>query len=319
MVSDSDSKLAPSSIEVLQLNITRLCNQACAHCHVGASPRREEMMAPEAMDRVLEVVEAHSGIETVDITGGAPELHPDFETLVERIAALGRRLIVRHNLTVTLDSHPWTGEPLDHLPEFFATHGVEVVSSLPFHRAAQADRQRGDGVFEKSIESLRRLNAVGYGVAGSGLVLDLVSNPVGAYLPPSQCSLEAEFRRELSARYGVVFTNLFALANMPVGRFADTLEALGMADEYLDRLAQAFNPKAAEGVMCRSTISVGLDGTLYDCDFNQMLDMAIGGATPMTVFDFDEATLLAREIRFANHCLGCTAGHGSSCGGATAA
>lgn len=310
--------LDPLSIDSLQLNITRLCNQACAHCHVEASPRREEMMSDAVLEAAVGVVEQHPEIGTVDITGGAPELHPRFIELLQRLALNGARLIVRHNLTVTLDPHPVTGESLGYLPGLFAQHGVEVVSSLPYHRARQADHQRGDGVFEKSIESLRLLNGKGYGVAGSGLVLNLVANPSGAYLPPSQCSIEADFRRELKDEHGVEFTNLFALANMPVGRFAATLDALGMADEYLDRLAQAFNPTAAQGVMCRSTISVGIDGTLFDCDFNQMLGLAIGGDSPVTVFGFDEGVLLAREIRFANHCLGCTAGSGSSCGGATA-
>lgn len=310
--------LDPLSIDCLQLNITRLCNQACSHCHVEASPRRDEMMPDDVLEAAVGVVEMHPRIGTVDVTGGAPELHPRFVWLVERLAAMGRRLIVRHNLTVTLDPHPTTGISHDYLPEFFARNGVEIVSSLPYHRARQANHQRGDGVFEKSIESLRLLNAQGYGVQGTGLVLNLVANPAGAYLTPSQCSIEAAFRRELRDRHGVEFTNLFALANMPVGRFAATLDALGMTDEYLDRLAQAFNPAAAQGVMCRSMISVGIDGTLFDCDFNQMLGLAVGDAAPMTVFDFDEGALLGRDIRFANHCLGCTAGAGSSCGGATA-
>jgi len=316
-IAEHDLDLAPTSVGVMQLNITRLCNQACAHCHVAASPHRREMMSDLVIERCLRVLAEQPDIHTVDITGGAPELHPGFEALVTQARALGRKVIVRHNLTVTLDPHPLTGASLQHLPAFFARTGVEVVSSLPCYTAPNTDGQRGGGVFAKSIESLRRLNAEGFGVPGSGLRLNLVSNPLGAYLPGSQSALEADFRRELLGGYGVTFNSLYALVNMPVERFATQLTSNDAAEDYFDLLVSACNPAAADGVMCRSMVSVGIDGTLYDCDFNQMLGLAIGAPAPRTVFDFDERDLLAREIRFADHCLGCTAGAGSSCGGAT--
>ena len=312
----SDLDLAPLSVDVLQLNITRTCNQACAHCHVEASPARTEMMSAAVIDQCLEIVASHSDIKTVDVTGGAPELHPGFERLIGDLRALGRHVIVRHNLTVTLDRHPHTGASMRHLPESFARHRVELACSLPCYIPENTNAQRGARVHERSIESLRLLNAQGYGVAGSGLVLNLVSNPVGAYVPASQCALEPEFRRELKARYGVVFNSLLVLINVPIGRFAAELEQAEAGDEYLDALARTCNPAAARGVMCRSMVSVAPSGTLYDCDFNQMLGLAIGGDRPQTVFDFDERALTARGIRFADHCLSCTAGSGSSCGGA---
>jgi radical SAM/Cys-rich protein len=276
------------------------------------------MMSAGVMDRCVDIVASHSAIGTVDITGGAPELHPGFESLVERVRALGRRVLVRHNLTVTLDPHPQSGTSLAYLPSFFARNGVEVIASLPCYTRPNTDGQRGAGVFDKSIASLRLLNREGYGIPDSGLVLNLVSNPLGAYLPSSQAALEADFRRELLDSHGVRFNSLFAIANMPIARFAGQLDALGVAEAYTEHLASNCNPAAAAAVMCRSMASVSYDGTLYDCDFNQMLDLAIGDARPLTVLDFDESRLLARDIRFAEHCLGCTAGAGSSCGGATA-
>lgn len=309
---------APRCVETLQMNITRLCNQACAHCHVDASRMRTEMMAPEVMDRCVGIVASNPCIAVVDITGGAPELHPRFEHLVERMRALGRRVLVRHNLTVTLDPHPVMGTTLQHLPALFARHGVEVLASLPCYTKPGTDGQRGAGVFEKSITSLRLLNAEGFGMPGSGLVLDLVSNPVGAYLPGPQHALEAEFRTELRDAYGVHFNRLLAIANMPISRFADQLDASGIRADYLGELASRCNPAAAEAAMCRSMVSVGYDGTLYDCDFNQMLGLSISGpGRPLTVYEFEAPRLLEREIRWAEHCLGCTAGAGSSCGGAT--
>ncbi|MFA5843965.1 MAG: arsenosugar biosynthesis radical SAM (seleno)protein ArsS [Coriobacteriia bacterium] len=317
-VAEDRLDLAPISIDVLQLNITRLCNQACVHCHVAASPTRTETMSDEVIERCLEIVSSHPGIRTVDITGGAPELHAGFERLIEDIRALDRHVIVRHNLTVTMDRHPRTGGSMRHLPELFARNRVEVTGSLPCYLPENTDAQRGARAHERSIDSLRLLNAQGYGVPGSGLTLNLVTNPAGPQPPAPQRALEEEFRRELGARYGVVFNSLFALANMPIGRFAVQMDELGSTDEYRDRLAQACNPAAAAGVMCRSMLSVAHDGTLYDCDFNQMLGLAIGEERPRTVFDFDERALMVRVIRFADHCLGCTAGAGSSCWGATA-
>ncbi|KUK47888.1 MAG: Putative Fe-S oxidoreductase [Actinobacteria bacterium 66_15] len=316
-MSSFEYDLAPLSLETLQLNITRLCNQACSHCHVGASPGRTETMSDAVMDRCVEIVAEHQCITTVDITGGAPELHPRFESLVERVRALGRRVLVRHNLTVTIDPHPLTGRSMSHLPRFFARNGVEVIASLPCYTQENTDGQRGAGVFEKSIAALRMLNAEGYGRTGSHLVLNLVSNPLDAYLPPAQCALEADFRRELGDGHGVEFSSLYTITNMPIERFGEKLDVGRAADAYMELLAENSNTAAAEAIMCRSMVSVAHDGTLYDCDFNQMLDMAIGGVEPLSVFGFDERALLTREIRFAEHCLGCTAGQGSSCGGAT--
>jgi len=312
-------KLTPLSIETLQANISKLCNQACRHCHVDASPARTERLSREGIERLVAILAAHPAIRNLDVTGGAPELHPDFEWLVAQATALGRRVMVRHNLTVTFDGHPQTHASMEHLPDFFARHRVEVISSLPYYQEYFTDAQRGSGVFEKSIRGLRRLNALGYGAPGSGLTLNLVYNPVGPYLPAAQASLEADYQRELKDKFGIVFNGLYTITNMPINRFRLHLEKSGQYAAYMEKLLNAFNPAAAEGVMCRSLISVGHDGTLYDCDFNQMLEMkVVNGHGPATIFDFDFDALLKRRIRFDAHCLGCTAGGGSSCGGATA-
>ena len=313
--------LPPLSIETLQVNITKLCNQVCRHCHVDASPSRTEKMSPEAIERCLEILEHHPQIVKLDITGGAPELHPGFDALVEAAVALGKHVMVRHNLTVQLDGHPQTKEPKEYLPQFFAKNGVEVISSLPYYQEFFTDAQRGSGAFAKSMEAMRRLNKVGYGIEGSGLVLNLVYNPVGPYLPPPQAGLEADYRRELKAKFGLTFNSLYTMTNMPINRFRLHLDKTGQYEAYMEKLLAAFNPDAAAGVMCRSLVSVGHDGRVYDCDFNQMLKMdAIDRAgRPMTIFDFAFERVLARPIRFDGHCLGCTAGAGSSCGGATAA
>jgi len=313
-------ELPPLAIDTLQVNITKLCNQVCRHCHVDASPSRREMMSAEGMSKCLEILERHPQIATVDITGGAPELHPGFDRFVERASALGKRIMVRHNLTVQLDGHPHTGESKEYLPAFFARHRVEVVSSLPYYQQYFTDAQRGSGVFGKSIEAMRRLNAAGYGAEWSGLVLDLVYNPVGPYLPAAQAALEADYKRELKAKFGLAFNRLYTITNMPINRFRLHLEKAGQLEAYMDKLLAAFNPAAAEGVMCRSLISVGHDGRIYDCDFNQMLELRASdrGGRPLSIFDFDFDAALRRHIAFGEHCLGCTAGAGSSCGGATA-
>jgi radical SAM/Cys-rich protein len=313
--------LPPLSIETLQVNITKLCNQVCRHCHVDASPSRTEKMSPEAIARCLEILEHHPQITKLDITGGAPELHPTFDAFVESAVALGRHVMVRHNLTVQLDGNPQTKEPKEYLPQFFAKNRVEVISSLPYYQEFFTDAQRGSGVFNKSMVAMQRLNDVGYGVEGSGLVLNLIYNPVGPYLPPPQAGLEADYRRELKAKFGLTFNGLYTMTNMPINRFRLHLDKTGQYEAYMEKLLAAFNPAAAAGVMCRSLISVGHDGRVYDCDFNQMLEMdAVDRAgRPMTIFDFALERALARPIRFDAHCLGCTAGAGSSCGGATAA
>ncbi len=309
-------RLPPLSVDTLQLNLTKLCNQACRHCHVDSSPARTEAMTRETLHHCLRVLDENPSIRNLDLTGGAPELHPDFAWLVTEATRLRRHVMVRHNLTVQLDPHPQTGASQAYLPDFFAEHRVEVISSLPYYQAYFTDAQRGGGVFDKSIEALRRLNAVGYGAEGSGLVLNLVYNPVGPYLPAPQAELEADYKRELKERLGIVFNGLFTITNMPIHRFALHLRKSGQYAAYMDKLLGAFNPSAASGVMCRSLISVDYNGDLFDCDFNQQLGMAADG--PRNIRDYAQAAVLGRQIRFADHCLGCTAGAGSSCGGATA-
>lgn len=313
-------ELPPLAIETLQVNITRLCNQVCRHCHVDASPTRTEAMSRAGIERCIELLKLHPEMRTLDITGGAPELHEDFAWMVEQARLLGRHVIVRHNLTVSFDPHPRTGAAMGHLPAFFAAQRCEVVSSLPYHQAFFTDAQRGDGVFDKSIRGLQELNALGYGVEGTGLMLNLVYNPAGPYLPAAQAVLEADYKRELGARFGIEFNRLFTITNMPINRFALHLRKSGQYAVYMDKLLAAFNPQAAAGVMCRSLVSVSHDGTLHDCDFNQMLAMPVasGDGRAATIFDFDFARLMQRRIRFGPHCLGCTAGAGSSCGGVTA-
>jgi radical SAM/Cys-rich protein len=321
-LAEHELDLAPLGVETLQVNVTRLCNQACHHCHVDASPKRTEQMSRATVDRCLEILARNPAITKLDITGGAPELNPHFDYFVEAARRLGKHVMVRHNLTVTIDGNPQTGEGKRYLPEFFARHRVEVISSLPYYQEFFTDKQRGNGVFKKSVESLRLLNEQGYGKSdgaqGFGLTLNLVYNPVGAFIPAPQESLERQFKKELEAKFGVVFNSLFTITNMPINRFKKDLERLDGYDEYMTRLINSFNPAAARGVMCRSLISVGHDGRLYDCDFNQMLDLNLSEESGGTVFDFDLGKLLNRKIIFGQHCYGCAAGAGSSCGGATA-
>lgn len=316
---ENKQKLPPEGISTLQVNATKLCNQACVHCHVDASPRRTEQMDLETVNRCLEILRNHDAIKTLDITGGAPELNPHFDYLVLEAGKLGKHIIVRHNLTVTIDGNPVTGESKSYLPRFYAENGVEVISSLPYYEEYFTDKQRGKGAFEKSIRAILLLNEEGYGKEGTGLILNVVYNPVGAFLPAPQKGLEADFKRELNRKYGIAFNNLYTITNMPINRFKQQLKRLGAYDDYMTKLVNAYNPAAAEGVMCRSLISVGHDGRLYDCDFNQMLEMEIKkNREPVTIFDFDYGSLLQRRILFASHCYGCTAGSGSSCGGETA-
>lgn len=303
--------LHATGITVLQINVGKLCNQTCRHCHVDAGPDRTETMSRETAEQCLAAL-AQTDIPTVDITGGAPELNANFRRLVEGSRALGRHVMDRCNLSVLLI--PSQAD----LAEFLAGHQVEVVASLPYYRASQTDAQRGAGVFEKSIEALRLLNRHGYGQTGGELTLNLVYNPVGAFLPAKQEALEAQFRKELRARHGVEFNHLYTITNMPISRFLEFLVESGNYDGYMERLANAFNPAAAAGVMCRYTLSVGWDGTLYDCDFNQMLELPVGYGVPGHIRDFDAARLHRRCIVTRNHCYGCTAGSGSSCGGAVA-
>jgi radical SAM/Cys-rich protein len=304
-------ELRAGRVETLQVNVGKLCNQACKHCHVDASPRRTEVMSEGVAGQVLSAVRRFR-FPVVDITGGAPELNPNFRRLVSESRRLGSHVMVRHNLTVMFEP----GQ--DDLPEFFRAHGVEVVSSLPYFLGQQTDAQRGAGVFDKSVEALKRLNGVGYGAEGGGLTLNLVYNPVGAFLPPSQGSVEADFRRELLARHGVTFDRLYTITNMPIRRFLEYLRRSGNEERYMRKLVQAFNPATVEGLMCRTLVSVDWTGRLYDCDFNQMLELGVDAALPQTIADFDPAAFAARRIETGAHCFGCTAGAGSSCGGAVA-
>jgi len=297
-------------IEVLQVNVGKLCNQTCAHCHVDAGPDRREVMDRQTAEQVIELLRRHP-IPTLDITGGAPELNPSFRWMVGAARKLGRHVIDRCNLTVMLVK----GQ--SDLAEFLAEHRVEVVASLPSFRKAGTDTQRGAGVFDKSIEALRKLNELGYG-SGGELKLDLVHNPVGAFLPGNQPSLERDYRRELEQRHGIRFDSLYTITNMPIGRYLEFLERSGNLQRYMELLVQSFNPAAAKSVMCKSYISVGWDGTLYDCDFNQMLAMPVDHGAPATLAGLLAAGDLRRRIRTARHCFGCTAGAGSSCAGAVA-
>jgi radical SAM/Cys-rich protein len=303
--------LTPVSIETLQVNVTRLCNQACHHCRVDASPQRTEQMDRRTVDRCLEILSLHDSIKSLDITGGAPELNPHFDCFVVQARKLGKKVAVRHNLTVTLDGNPQTGEQKAYLPEFFVRQQVEVMASMPYYEKDVVEDQRGADVFDKSIESLRLLNAQGYGRQGTGLALNLVHNPAGASLPAEQAVLEADFKRQLRSRYGIEFNSLYTMTNVPLKRFKEQLVRSGTYDQYMRTLVKAFNPAIAAAVMCRSLVSVDYSGRLYDCDINQVLDMQIGGKEPMTVFNFDFAGLMQRRIKVASHCFACTAGSGS--------
>ncbi len=303
--------LKPSTIEIFQINIGKLCNQTCAHCHVDAGPdRKEEQMSRENLEICLEIIAQIDTIKTVDITGGAPEMNANFRWFVEQCHQLGKTVMDRCNLTIIEANKKYAD-----LPEFFKANKVHVVSSLPYFAASKTDRQRGSGVFNDSINALKKLNAVGYGVEGSGLVLDLVYNPEGAYLPGSQASLESEFKRQLKRKYDISFNNLFAITNLPISRFLDYLIESGNYTEYMDKLVNAFNPGTVDGLMCRNTISVSWDGYIYDCDFNQMLDLKVATKASQHIKDFDATLLQKRNIVINRHCFGCTAGSGSSCGG----
>jgi radical SAM/Cys-rich protein len=303
--------LSRTSPSTLQVNVGKLCNQACHHCHVDAGPRRTERMTRETAARVIEVIAASARIESVDITGGAPELNPNFAMLVERARALGRRVIVRCNLTVTLEPG------MEWLVEFYRRAGVELICSLPCYTAENTDRQRGAGVFDKSIAAMRQLNAAGFG--RGELRLDLVYNPIGASLPPPQAELEGQYREELGRNFGVVFDRLLTINNMPIARFANQLNSTGSHLAYMSLLVNHFNPATVDALMCRDLVSIGWDGRLYDCDFNQMLEIPLGGTAASTIWDIDDVgTLAGARIATGSHCFGCTAGAGSSCGGAIA-
>lgn len=301
--------LRPKKLEILQINMGYMCNQVCAHCHVDAGPDRKEIMTKKTMQECLNVIKK-TGAHTLDLTGGAPEMNPNFKWFVEEAAKLGiNDFIVRSNLTIIR-----ANKKFHDLPKFFKKHSIHVVSSMPHWTRGKTDKQRGDGVFDKSIKALQELNAVGYGIPGSDLKLDLVYNPSGAFLPGNQKALESDFKKALKEEFNINFNSLFAITNLPISRFLDYLIASENYEDYMYALVEAFNPKAVENVMCKNTISVGWDGHLYDCDFNQMLNLKLKGPAAH-IKDFDEVLLKERSIQISQHCYGCTAGAGSSCQG----
>ncbi len=302
--------LRRARLDTLQVNIGYRCNQTCVHCHVNAGPNRTEMMDAETLALIPRVLAAR-GIGTLDITGGAPELHAGFRGLVRVARAQGVRVIDRCNLTILHEP----GQ--QDLADFLAEQAVEVTASLPCYLSDNVDKQRGDGVFEKSISALQQLNALGYGREGTGLLLNLVYNPQGPSLPPNQTSLQADYKRELAQRYGVVFNQLLALANMPIQRFGSTLVSKGTFDSYMELLQRSYHAENLDGVMCRSLVSVDWQGWLSDCDFNQQLGLPLGtNGVRRHLRELLTTDLAAQPIRVAGHCFGCTAGQGSSCGGA---
>jgi radical SAM/Cys-rich protein len=301
--------LRPSKIEILQINVGYMCNQVCAHCHVDAGPDRKEIMTIDTMQQILEVLKT-TKVTTLDLTGGAPEMNPNFRWFVEEASKIGvKDFIVRSNLTIILANKKYHD-----LPEFFAKHNIHVISSLPFYKKEKTDKQRGDGVFDKSIQALQMLNKVGYGKESSNLKLDLVYNPSGAFLPSDQMALQHDFKKALKEDFNIDFNSLFAITNLPISRFLDYLINSDNYEDYMYALVEAYNPKAVENVMCRNTISVSWDGYLYDCDFNQMLGLKVA-SSEKHISQFNEENLTNRNIIISQHCYGCTAGAGSSCQG----
>lgn len=301
--------LCATAIEILQVNVGKLCNQTCGHCHVDAGPDRREIMTREIAEACLRVL-ANTDISVLDITGGAPELNPNFRWLVREARKLGRRVIDRCNLTILLAA----GQ--EDLIDFLAENEVEIIASLPCYLEQNCDAQRGAGVFQRSIEALRRLNQKGYGRSDAHRPLTLVYNPIGPALPPPQETLESDYRRELRSRYGVEFDRLITITNMPISRFLDDLLNSGRFEDYMNTLRGAFHPETVTGLMCRHTLSVDWRGFLYDCDFNQMLDLRVNATRPQHIHDFELSLLNNRPIVTGPHCFGCTAGSGSGCQGA---
>lgn len=300
--------LSSQGVEILQINLGKMCNQVCEHCHVDAGPDRKEIMTKETMEHCLKAIEA-SDCHTVDLTGGAPEMNPNFEWFVEEIVARGKKVLVRCNLTIIVANKKY-----NRLPEFFKKNKVEVVSSLPCYTEENTDSQRGKGVFQDSIKALHMLNEVGYGKDGSGLILNLVYNPSGVGVPGDQAGLERDYKKVLKEQYDIEFSNLFTITNLPISRFLEYLVASANYEGYMQKLIDLYNPMAAENVMCRTTVSVGWDGYIYDCDFNQMLDLKVK-AEGIHISQFNQEELANREIITNQHCYGCTAGAGSSCAG----
>lgn len=302
--------LMSSTLEIMQINVGKMCNQVCNHCHVDAGPDRKEIMTKETMQHCLDALKSTPTIKTVDLTGGAPEMNPEFVWFVEELSKIGVQAIVRSNLTILVANKKYYS-----YPEFFAKHNVKVIASLPCYTAENTDSQRGDGVFQDSMKALKNLNEVGYGKEGTGLELNLVFNPLGPSLPPPQEQLEADYKKILFENYGIEFNNLYTITNLPVSRFLEFLLDAGKYEQYMEKLVNAFNPSTVDGLMCKNTISVSWDGKLYDCDFNQMLEMPTANGAPKTIDEFNSQTLEGRKIKLSQHCYGCTAGAGSSCQG----
>ena len=301
--------LTANGVEILQVNLGKMCNMTCTHCHVDAGPDRREIMTRDTIDACLSVLRKNPEIGTLDLTGGAPEMNPHFREMVVAAREMDRHVIDRCNLTILL------AKGFEYLPDFLAEHEVEIVASLPCYLEDNTDKQRGEGAYSKSVEALTRLNELGYGKPNSGLTLTLVFNPVGQSLPPDQAQLEEAYRKELKARFGIEFNRLFTITNMPVSRYLDYLMKIGELESYMQTLIDAFNPASIQGLMCRNTISVSWDGKLYDCDFNQMLELDLEAGCPKTIHDFDFQQLGNRQITIDQHCFGCTAGGGSGCQG----
>lgn len=302
--------LRPKKLEILQINVGYMCNQVCEHCHVDAGPDRKEIMTRETMEQCLEIIR-NTGAHTLDLTGGAPEMNPNFRWFVDEASKVGiKDFIVRSNLTIIRANKKYND-----LPEFFKNHNVHVVSSMPHWTRGKTDKQRGEGVFDQSIKALQELNAVGYGMPDSNLKLDLVYNPSGAFLPGDQASMEKEFKHALLEDFGIHFHSLFAITNLPISRFLDYLIASENYEDYMYSLVEAYNSAAVKNVMCRNTISISWDGYLYDCDFNQMLELKVASKI-QHISEYNEAVLNDRKIIISQHCYGCTAGAGSSCQGA---
>ena len=309
-LADHSASLRRGRSEILQVNVGKLCNLTCVHCHVNAGPKRKEIMTHETIDRVLEWL-SKTEIPVVDLTGGAPEMIPDFRYFIERVKTLEnpRHVIDRCNLTILLDPG------YEELPEFLAKHKVEIIASMPCYTPRNVNAQRGEGVFDGSIAALQLLNSLGYGVEPE-LPLHLVYNPVGPFLPGEQTELESDYKRELKGHFGIVFNKLYSITNLPIGRFAAYLRRNDKLEEYMELLISAFNPATIDGLMCRNTLSVGWRGEVYDCDFNQQLDMQWENGKRLFLWDVDPDKIDNREIMTGDHCFGCTAGDGSSCGGA---
>lgn len=301
--------LRAKKLEILQINLGYMCNQVCEHCHVDAGPDRKEIMTRETMQQCLEIIQK-TGAHTLDLTGGAPEMNPDFRWFIEEASKVGiKDFIVRSNLTIIRANKKYYD-----LPEFFKKHKVHVISSMPHWTRGKTDKQRGDGVFDKSIKALQELNAVGYGMPGSELQLDLVYNPSGAFLPGNQSSMEKDFKKALFDDFGISFHNLFTITNLPISRFLDYLIASENYEDYMYALVDAYNPEALKNVMCTNTLSISWEGYLYDCDFNQMLNLPVNSKVKH-ILDYNEELLEGRKIMISQHCYGCTAGAGSSCQG----